>query len=80
MIKPLGNKIVVSRIAAEKQTSSGIILRSSEEPDKAKVEAIGPDVTEVEVGDVALVNWNKASKAEDETYVLPITEVIWVFD
>ena len=80
MIKPLGNKIVVSRIAAQKQTSSGIILRSTEEPDKAKVEAVGPDVTEVQVDDVVLINWNQAVKAEDETYVLPITEVIWVFD
>ena len=80
MIKPLGNKIVVSRIAAAKQTQSGIILKTTEEPDKAKVEAVGPDVDEVQLDDVVLINWNKAVKADDELYVLPITEVIFVFE
>ena len=65
MIRPLGNKVVVERIAAEKATSSGIILKRTDVPDKAKILAIGPDVDDVVIGEVALVNWNAASAAGD---------------
>jgi co-chaperonin GroES (HSP10) len=78
-IRTLGNKIAVQRISAAKQTSSGIILKSTEEPDRAKVLSIGPEVDEVAIGDELLVNWNESVKVEGETYVLPITGVIWVF-
>ena len=78
-IRTLGNKIAVTRIAASKETESGIILKRSDEPDRAKVEVIGPDVDEVQVGDILLVNWNEAVKVEGEYYVLPITGVIWVY-
>lgn len=80
MIRPLGNKIVVERIAAEKATNSGIILKTTDGPDRAKILAIGPDVNEVSVGEIALVNWNAASKAEGETYVIPSTEVIFIYE
>ena len=80
MIRPLGNKVVVERIAAEKATSSGIILKRTDGPDKAKILAIGPDVEEVSVGEVALVNWNSAAPAGDNTYVLPVTEVIFIYE
>jgi co-chaperonin GroES (HSP10) len=79
-ITPLKSKIAVTRIAAEKQTSSGILLQRSDEPDRAKVEVIGPDVDEVAVGDVLLVNWNEASKVDQDSYVLPVSAVIWVFE
>ena len=69
-----------SRIAAEKQTSTGIILKSSEEPDKAKIEAVGKDVIDVSVGETVLVNWNKAIKIENESYIIPISEVIMVYE
>lgn len=80
IIRPLGNKIVVTRIVPEKTTSFGIILQSADGPDKAKVVAIGPEVEDVQVGDTLLVNWNKSVKAEDDNYVLPATEVIWIYD
>jgi len=78
-MKPTKDNIIVIRIAATKATSSGIILRSAEEPDQAEVIAIGDKVEEVNVGDSVMLNWNKATKIENETYVVPITEVIWIY-
>ena len=80
MIKPLGNKIVVERIVADKTTSSGIILQSTQEPDKAKIIALGSEVNEVVVGDIVLINWNVAKRIEGETYIIPITDVIFVYE
>jgi chaperonin GroES len=77
-IKPLGNRIVIERVEGSKQTESGIILKSSNEPDKAKVVSIGPKVDEVEVGDVILVNWNAAVKSGDY-YVITIDHVVFIY-
>jgi co-chaperonin GroES (HSP10) len=83
-IKPLKDKILVSRIAGEKQTEFGIILKTSEGPDKALVESIGPKVDEVSVGDEVLINWNGAVKVsgkelDKEFYVVAIEHVILVY-
>jgi len=78
-MKPTRDNIIVNRVKKENQTSSGIILKSSDEPDRAEVIAIGPKVDEVNIGDVVLLNWNKATKFENETYVVPITEVVWIY-
>jgi co-chaperonin GroES (HSP10) len=83
-IKPLKDKILVSRIAGEKQTEFGIILKSSEGPDRALVESIGPKVDEVSIGDEVLINWNGAVKVsgkelEKEFYVVAIEHVILVY-
>jgi co-chaperonin GroES (HSP10) len=78
-MKPTKDNIIVIRIAGAKATSSGIILRSAEEPDRAEVIAIGDKVEEVNVGDSVMLNWNKATKIENETYVVPVTEVIWIY-
>ena len=77
-IKPLANRIVVERIEASKTTESGIILRTSDEPDRAKVLAVGPSVDEVQVNDVVLLNWNAATKTGDY-YVVPIDHVIFIY-
>lgn len=77
-MRPLHDKIIVERIAAETTTASGIVLRSTEEPDRAKVIAIGPDVDEVSVGDIVLLNWNGAIKS-GEHYVLRIEHVVLIF-
>jgi co-chaperonin GroES (HSP10) len=80
MIRPLSNKVIVERIASEKESSGGIILKYTDGPDKAKIIAIGPDVTEVAVGEIALINWNKASKAEGETYVVSVEEIVFIYE
>ena len=79
-MKPLRDNIIVKRVAHERKTESGLILQSNAgEPDKAQVVAIGPKVDEVSVGDLLLVNWNKAVKFESEQYILPVTEVVLVY-
>ena len=54
--------------------------QSSDEPDYAVVVAIGPDIDEVEIGEKLLINWNKATKIEDDDYVLSIDDVILAFE
>ena len=62
-IRPMNDRVLIAQNAKEKTTESGIILgeRGTGEITKATVLAIGPDVTEVKVGDVVLPEWAKAS-------------------
>jgi chaperonin GroES len=63
-IRPLNNKVLVAENAMERKTESGIILdgvSSIQETSQATVLAIGPKVTDVKVGDVVLIEWNKAT-------------------
>jgi co-chaperonin GroES (HSP10) len=78
--RPTGKNVLIERIAASKQTESGIILKSSEEPDRAKVIAIGPEVDEVSIDEIAVVNWNTATKIEDELYIINIDNVVLVIE
>lgn len=78
--RPTGNNVLIERIAAKKETSSGIILKSTEEPDRAKIIAIGSDVTEVSVDEIAVVNWNTATKVEDEFYIISIDNIVLIFE
>ena len=77
---PLNQNIIVERIAGEKVTTSGILLRTSEEVDTAKVIAVSVDVNDVKVGDRLLVNWNGSVKLEREIYKMNIDNVIAVFE
>ena len=76
---PLFDKVIVERIEGEKTTASGIILKRTEEPDRAKILAIGPDVDEVEVGDIVLLNWNAAIKIEDEMYSTKVENIVFIY-
>jgi co-chaperonin GroES (HSP10) len=76
---PLKQHIIVERIEGLKETSSGIILKSSEEPDRAKVVSIAEDIDEVSVGDELLINWNKLAKLDDNHYRIHIDNVIAVY-
>jgi len=80
MYRPTGKNVLVERIAAAKQTESGIILKSTQDPDRAKIIAIGPEIDEITVDEVALVNWNAATKVEDELYIIPIDHIILIFE
>jgi co-chaperonin GroES (HSP10) len=80
MYKPLRDNIIVEKLEKDLTTASGIILKSNDDADKAKVIAIGPDVTDVALNEVLLVNWNKAKKIENDTYQINIQDVIGVFD
>ena len=76
---PLADKVIIYRIPAEKVTASGIVLQRSDEVDKAKIVAIGPDVDEVQVDDVVLVNWNAAIKIEKEWYSIKQEHIVFIY-
>jgi co-chaperonin GroES (HSP10) len=62
-ITPLHKKVLVAENVVESKTESGIILdnaNSVRESRTGTVLAIGPEVTEVKVGDVIYLEWNKA--------------------
>ena len=77
---PLNDKIIVERIEASRETASGIILKSSGEPDRAKVIAVADNIDEVSIDDELLVNWNGSAKLENNIYSLDIENVIAVYD
>ena len=77
-MRPLHNKVIVERIPGETVTSSGIVLQRSNEVDKAKVIAIGPDVDEVSVGDIILLDWNKAIKAGDN-HIITVDNIVLIY-
>ena len=62
-IRPMNDRVLIAQNAKENKTESGIILgdKGTGEVSKATVLAVGPDVTEVKVGDVILPEWAKAS-------------------
>ena len=78
--RPTGRNVLIERVAAQKATSSGIILKSAEEPDKAKIIAIGPEIDEVAVGEVGVVNWNAATKVQDELYIINIDHIVLILE
>ena len=75
---PLNRNVIVERIEPVKTTASGIVLQSSQEPDRAKVIATGAD--EVKLDELLLINWNKAVKIDKETYRIHIDDVIAVYE
>jgi co-chaperonin GroES (HSP10) len=82
MFRPLRDNIIVKRIDRDLTTESGIVLsaRSSDEPEKAEVIAIGSEVTDIAVGDQLLINWNAAKKIGDDLYQMNIEHAIAVFE
>jgi co-chaperonin GroES (HSP10) len=62
-VLPLKKKVLVAENKGEVKSESGIILddaTSVRESKTGTVLAIGPEVTEVAVGDKILLEWNKA--------------------
>jgi co-chaperonin GroES (HSP10) len=63
-ILPLNTQVLVAENKKEDKTASGIIIEGIRSPlntSKATVLAVGPDVTEVKINDVVLLDWAKAS-------------------
>jgi co-chaperonin GroES (HSP10) len=80
IFKPLFDKVIVERIKPELTSAGGIVLARSEEPDRAKILAVGPDVVDVVVGEVVLLNWNAAIKVQDEMYSTKVENIIFVYE
>jgi co-chaperonin GroES (HSP10) len=65
-VRPLGKKVLVAENKRDNQTASGIILEGGQGLGESKtgtVIAIGPEVTQVQVGDKILLDWSKAQMA-----------------
>jgi co-chaperonin GroES (HSP10) len=77
---PLNDKIIVERLEGSRETSSGIILKSSGEPDRAKVITVADNLDEVSINDELLVNWNGAVKLEEDIYSIDIEHVVAVYE
>lgn len=86
MIQPIRDKVAVISLKSEKKTDSGIILTgkdSNADSPKAKVIAIGPEVTDVKVNDVLYIDWNKTvnTKVMDiPVYLLKQEDIIAVVE
>jgi co-chaperonin GroES (HSP10) len=63
-VLPLKTQVLVAENKKEDTTESGIIIegtRGNGNTAKATVLAVGPDVTDVKIDDVVLIDWAKAS-------------------
>ena len=63
-VQPLHDKVLVAENSRENTTESGIVIQGAAGMGESKsgtVLAIGPDVTEVKVGDVVYLMWSKAA-------------------
>jgi co-chaperonin GroES (HSP10) len=60
---PLKDRVLVAENKNENTTESGIVLQGAgfDQSKTGTVLAIGPDVTDVKVGDVIYLEWNKAA-------------------
>jgi co-chaperonin GroES (HSP10) len=79
-IKPLRDNIIIVKEEKSLTTSSGIILKTNDEADRARVVAIGPDVVDVQVDDLVIVNWNKAQIIDRDSFRINVLEVIGVLE
>jgi co-chaperonin GroES (HSP10) len=63
IVNPLRKNVLVAENKRENTTESGIVIQGAEglgESKSGKVLAIGPEVTDVKVGDTIYLMWNKA--------------------
>lgn len=62
IIQPLKKRVLVAQNKTETKTTSGIIIddaSSLRDSKTARVIAIGPEVTTIEVGQTVLIDWSK---------------------
>ena len=86
MLVPIKSKVLIELIEKDKETQSGILLFNPdrEEPNKAKVIAIGDKVLDVQVNDTILPNWNQAIETKydkvHKTYIIDEKDIVLVFN
>jgi chaperonin GroES len=85
ILKPIKNNVIVELVEKEKVTSGGIILQKADptEANRGLVVAIGPEVTDVVLGQEVLPNWNAARKMkfdEQNLYVVDEDEIVLIFE
>lgn len=65
-LKPLKDRVVVSYTEEAEKTSGGIYVpdTAKEKPQQGKVEAVGPEVKELKVGNIVLFDKYTGSKVK----------------
>lgn len=83
MIQPLGSRVLIEPIkVAELMSAGGIMLGEEIAPQsiRAKVVAVGPDATTVEVGDVVYVSQFSPTECRDipsdKTLICPEEDIL----
>ena len=83
-IRPIKKNVLLAAIEKEQKSSTGLIIQGSfGDAQYCKVLAIGPDVTEVAVGDTVFPTWNacKIVKAEEgERLVIDEKDIIFIVE
>ncbi len=73
-IKPLADRVVAVREKAQAKTASGLYLpdNAKEKPVVAKIEAIGPDVKQLKIGDKIIYKEYSTTelKVDDSEYLI----------
>lgn len=84
MIQPLGNRVLIEPVkqAEAVLSAGGIVLGEDKAPQsvKAKVLAIGPEVTTVKVGDIIYVAQFSPTecrdKPDEKTLICPVEDIM----
>jgi co-chaperonin GroES (HSP10) len=79
-MRPIKKNVIVERVEPNLTTDSGIILKSPLDVDQAVVISVGPDVTEVSVGERVCLDWNKSKEIEKNVFLIPVEEIAFVYE
>ena len=72
-LRATGTRLIVEQVEAATTSAGGIVLKTQQEPSRARVISVGPEVKEEIVkGDLLYVEWNRVAKIpfEGQTYYL----------
>lgn len=84
-IRPLKDRVLIRRSSAETKTKSGLIIpdNAQEKPIQGEVLAIGPEVKDLEPGNVVLFGKYSGSEihnAEDEVLLIKAEDILGVIE
>lgn len=91
MLVPLKNKVLVRLLRKPREAAAGIVLITGdkEEASRAVVKYIGEGVDEVQIEDVVMFDWNKATHVlyvdpetfeKEDYWRIDVNDIIWVFE
>jgi co-chaperonin GroES (HSP10) len=80
-IKPLKTKVALHQIDNEVKSSSGLVIMGGDkDTPEGMVIAIGPQVTDVVVGNRVLVDWAKATYVGNDVLIVEQEHITAVFE
>jgi len=83
MIRTTKNKVIISPKFVSSVSDSGIFIGEGEMKNEGTVICIGPDVLDINVGDVVVFDTNSGRQSmirSEKVLILPDTDVIAVLD